>query len=511
MLKKIRGVSYFASALLLSLSWLFIIPHKALAAPGTNWTGLGDGTTWNDASNWDAGVPGNGYIVNFDNSSNILAEQLNNDIGGLTLSAINFSGSSSNGWIISGNAINLSGGITDSTNATDDIDMPVTLTQPQTLDAGTAGANLFFTQSLNFGSNNLGLTGLVDFWPAVPIVGSGPITTNGVGVFSPLIDGDTSLLTSTIHVVTGLLVGSSFGSGAITIDNGASLSPEVQGSTTLTLNNNIDVTGVGDTYFNPPNPNTYGAVSVYQLGNPNINPKLTLAGTVTLHSNSRFGSENIGGIIKLTGPLSGAFTLGTVPQSGAQLVISSSGNTSNTVNGTKLVAWQIHNISNNHSSTIVNAAPGQDWTIDGVRGATDVRDGGLLEGKGKVGRLVVHARGTVSPGHSPGCLSTGNLDIKLSGTYKAQINGGTVCSGYDRLKVSGSVKIRTGGRLVLSVGNSFHPAHGSKYRIISNNGTDAVSGHFKSKPEGQHFTIGNFGFKITYKGGTGNDVVLTRL
>jgi hypothetical protein len=52
---------------------------------------------------------------------------------------------------------------------------------------------------------------------------------------------------------------------------------------------------------------------------------------------------------------------------------------------------------------------------------------------------------------------------------------------------------------------------GNNYTIIAHNGSGAVTGTFNGLPEGAKFTTGGAQFQITYKGGAGNDVVLTQL
>jgi hypothetical protein len=52
---------------------------------------------------------------------------------------------------------------------------------------------------------------------------------------------------------------------------------------------------------------------------------------------------------------------------------------------------------------------------------------------------------------------------------------------------------------------------GTSFTLINNDGTDAVVGTFKGLPEGATLTSGGMTFQISYVGGTGNDVVLTRI
>jgi hypothetical protein len=58
--------------------------------------------------------------------------------------------------------------------------------------------------------------------------------------------------------------------------------------------------------------------------------------------------------------------------------------------------------------------------------------------------------------------------------------------------------------------NKYNPKAGTKFVIISNDGSDAVNGTFKGLAEGATFKGPNKSvLKISYKGGDGNDVVLT--
>ncbi|HET9721796.1 MAG TPA: hypothetical protein VFP32_02085, partial [Candidatus Saccharimonadales bacterium] len=158
------------------------------------------------------------------------------------------------------------------------------------------------------------------------------------------------------------------------------------------------------------------------------------------------------------------------------------------------------------SSASVSVGNNQTYIIDGQRGFVSVNQGGILKGTGTVGDLDVNTGGTVAPGHSPGCLSTGNL--ALNGTYQAEIGGTTACTGYDQMKVTGTVNL-TGSTLVASLYNNYVPKVGESYTIIDNDGTDAVTGTFANLAEGATFKIGSNVLKVTYKGGTGNDVVLS--
>jgi hypothetical protein len=79
-----------------------------------------------------------------------------------------------------------------------------------------------------------------------------------------------------------------------------------------------------------------------------------------------------------------------------------------------------------------------------------------------------------------------------------------------RLDVTGTVNLG-GASLVGSLKSGFlGGTAGTQYTIINNDGADAVVGTFAGLAQGATVNIGGKNFTISYIGGTGNDVVLTR-
>jgi uncharacterized repeat protein (TIGR01451 family) len=116
--------------------------------------------------------------------------------------------------------------------------------------------------------------------------------------------------------------------------------------------------------------------------------------------------------------------------------------------------------------------------------------------------------GTVSPGPGPGILNSGNLNWSSGGpSFVVQLNGTTAGTGYDRLNVTGTVNL-SGATLSGTVG--FAAADGMAFTIITNDGADAITGTFAGLAQGSSVTLSGQKFTISYVGGTGNDVVLTR-
>ncbi|HYR76789.1 MAG TPA: autotransporter-associated beta strand repeat-containing protein, partial [Pyrinomonadaceae bacterium] len=137
-------------------------------------------------------------------------------------------------------------------------------------------------------------------------------------------------------------------------------------------------------------------------------------------------------------------------------------------------------------------------------------NGGILGGAGTMGAVTSTASGgSLAPGSGgPGLLNSGNVNLSTgSPSFVVELNGTTAGSGYDQLNVTGTVNL-TGASLSGTVG--FTPAIGSTFTIINNDSTDAVTGTFAGLSEGSNIVLSGYNFTISYTGGTGNDVVLTR-
>ncbi|MEA2165787.1 MAG: fibronectin-binding autotransporter adhesin [Thermoanaerobaculia bacterium] len=113
--------------------------------------------------------------------------------------------------------------------------------------------------------------------------------------------------------------------------------------------------------------------------------------------------------------------------------------------------------------------------------------------------------GYVSPGPN-GVLHTKSLTF--SAPIPGGFGGGLVVfvnpSGNSQMDVTGAVTLN-GAQLGISASGA--PAIGQRFTIINNDGTEPVIGTFAGFPEGA--SIGST-FTISYHGGDGNDVVLTR-
>jgi autotransporter-associated beta strand protein len=261
--------------------------------------------------------------------------------------------------------------------------------------------------------------------------------------------------------------------GAITLAANNSLAANASGTISLSnASNALTASGIGTISFNGAN--------VTGAGNLSTGGGLTVSNTGS--------SSTLSGVIAGSGGLT-KLGAGTLVLSGA-----------NTYTG----------------ATAINVGR---LDIDGsLDSNTTVNSGATLGGTGTINSaktLTVNSAGAVAPGTSPGILNTGSVTFNSSSILAVEIGGTTPGNGptnHDQLNVTGTVSL---GNAVLGLSsfNGFAPSAGQSFVIISNDGTDGVTGTFNGLGEGA--TIPNFlgsslNATITYQGGTNsNDVVLT--
>jgi autotransporter-associated beta strand protein len=138
--------------------------------------------------------------------------------------------------------------------------------------------------------------------------------------------------------------------------------------------------------------------------------------------------------------------------------------------------------------------------------AVTVNTGGALDLNGQpdtVGPMTITGGTVKTSGTNLGRVTAGNTSFNAASTLAMKLAGtGT----SDRLTVNGTLTV--GGTLQLSTTSAVAP--GAAITLIDNDGTDAVAGTFANLPQGASLTVGGQSFTISYTGGTGNDVVLTR-
>jgi hypothetical protein len=227
-------------------------------------------------------------------------------------------------------------------------------------------------------------------------------------------------------------------------------------------------------------------------GASNVNFPLTVPVGASLTVNGT-GQLTVGGAIKVTNGPGTSFNLGggTVSASAVDL----SGNSS-------LFNWT--------GGTLRITGAGSSFG-----GTLTVPNGGVLGGGGIItDPVVVSPGGKLSPGGSPGILSTGSITFSSGSTLVEEVNGNQPgVGGYDQLNVTGSVNL---GGATLNLLLGFAPNVGDNFVIVDNDGTDPVLGTFANLPQGGTITAvdplkrGDV-FQISYTGRDGNDVVLSMI
>lgn len=506
---KIKRILELGTSFTLALSSILTISIPVALATSYNctWTGLGGDNKFSTASNWSncngaEPQPGDDDTLIF-NKDDVVAGVLDNDLApGASFSSIIIDGSGVDGFTFTGNSITFvdsGGSITDNSSTAgsfDVFDLPINMSVNHVISVSNANVEV------TLGSSTSALSG------------TGNISKAGAGTL--VMSGDNTSWTGSLTAASGSVWATSpnaFGSSLTDaiFNNGSDF--VIFSCSDFTFNGNVTLNDSSSiTTGDYPNPKLYGAVGCAGGGGtadenygyaPEDSSSLTLAGDINLGSDITFAG--IAGTTNITGDLLGSHSITMLPGYSGKLVINSSNNASNTPNGTYTSGLFSKTISDSSSNT-VEIFKNNSISIDGSRGATTVHSGGTLNGTGTVGVLDVETGGNVGPGHSPGCLTTGNLT--LNGAYQAQLGGTAACSGYDQLIVTGSVNL-TGATLDTTLYNGFVPAGGQSYTIVNNDGVDAVVGTFSGISEGSAFTASGVTYKITYQGGSGNDVVLT--
>jgi fibronectin-binding autotransporter adhesin len=235
---------------------------------------------------------------------------------------------------------------------------------------------------------------------------------------------------------------------------------------------------------------------------------LTISAPITLNANQTFttADANFAGPIDLNGKTltvnaSGITAIsGSLIGSGALIVSADPG--SFDLTGTSSFTGTITlqgSLSNMYvGGTVTNATfignSGTRLRADGTLAATSLVGGALIVGNKSFNTI--------------GIVSTGNLSFQ-SGFLNLDIINPTPGTGHDQIRVTGTVSL-TGPTLAVSLPSTL-PTAGQTFVIIDNDGTDPVVGTFSTLPEGATLTVGPVSFRISYVGGTGNDITLTVL
>jgi len=482
---------------------LAAIPVLPTYAATITWNGDGDGTTFADGDNWVGDVaPTDGDDLVFPADPDMYPDPivLTNDlVAGTSFNSIQVTEGTSSylGTIeITGNEIDLAGDITIDDDDYTDLRLNLDVTFSATVDIQGNLATVSFgayggTTSLDLGANNLTIGGTTNTFVHIysVLTGSGDITQDNGGLI--------------------LYAANASYAGAITADNLIANFVSALGSTAgaTTVNGNLRFNLPAGNLEITEDLNVGGAITFNTsatspgLGATGYGPNVTFTGDVTL-------SDDVELLIDPYTWLGKTVSFENVDLAGFEITSGWGPAATVIVNDRELDTEVVVQTLTDETSDYVFAAPGYRYIVNGVRANTFIYNTGRLMGTGEVGELTVYEGGILAPGESPGCLASGNLIFYAGGIYEFEIEGDTVCTEYDQMQVTGTVDV-TDAILDVQRLSSYTPAAGTQFIIIDNDGTDAVTGEFEGMPAGSTFTIEGVTYRISYTGGSGNDVVLT--
>jgi autotransporter-associated beta strand protein len=542
----------------------------AARAANFTWLGTGGDTNWSTAANWDTGAaPGNGDKLIFDASSgtnltsnndvgvlNNLDLQLSNTVGGnVTISGTSFrvgslgiynlssyalnintditlSSSASFSVWRSGGSINLNGNVS-LVNRTLSLQCQVSGSQVSHVVAGTISGSGGLTYSAS-GNTVCEIRAAQTYTGTTRLMNNATIRLAGAGslpnrTYVLLNDAGTTLDLNGVSDTVGHIAGNGrvLLGGATLTTGGDNSTSSLNGA--ISGNGNLIKEGTGA--FMLRGNNTYSGFTRINSGSIltlkkecipdgsavilNGTASLSLSGTTetigslsgeatttvntgntTLRTGGDGTSTTYAGVIAGNGGLTkqggGVFTLtGVNTYSGATTVEA----------GTLRLNGGANRLRTNTNLTV---AAGAVLHLDGCN--QSVRS---LAGSGTVtttGGGVLTISRTLEPGASPGVLTVGNFALDAGATTNVELDGSNPGTQYDQIVATGDVSLN--GTLSVSLG--FTPAKGQSFTLIDKTSAGPVAGTFSGLAEGATLTVGGINLRISYVGGDGNDVTLTR-
>jgi len=426
------------------------------------WSGGGAGGNWTTAANWVGGMaPVGGADLTFPGGvSKVVAT--NDYPAGAEFRSLYFL---ANSYVLRGNPLVLTGGITNDAPSGETVvslDMAVS---PSNFEIAVGNSSILRLQGA--------ITRGAPFSPQWFKTGSGILR----------LEGNTANTQSQVEVKEGELdlaktAGVNAVSGSLIVGDGTSAAAVVL----LGDEQVVDTAGV----------------TVNSLARLDLNGH-----TESIEALNGGGSIELGGILSLGGQLnilSQGYFSGDISGWGG---LTKSGSGYLTLSGT-----------NNYTGTTVLTDGYLD--IEGMQTNSQVRlDGGVLLGRGWAGVLVGNSGGIVRPGSGSAAFQVAlhSRDVSFNPSITFEPTLTSTSPGYEnfKLQVTGTVSLGGCALRLMRNPNNFVPPVGSTFVTIDNDGTDPVVGTFGDLPEGAVFGGAGTTFRISYHGGDGNDVMLTRV
>ena len=521
---------------------------EAIGTPGDirlTWSATPTSGAWSVGVNWIGGNPPiTGAALTFGATS---VSSLTNDQSSLSVNGIGFSAGAP-AYTIGGNALALAGDIANNASTTQTFSLPLQLSNSVaiTTTTGTVAITgvISGASSANgltkAGAQPLSLTGLNTF--AGPFtLASGTVSIAGIGAGSAGSPTAGALGRGTVTLNGGTLTSSAAATiyNNVVVPAGATVN---LASTTanLTIAGNLSGTGTinesgantGGTYFNGDNSGFTGTFNSSNATNHRVRFNAPTAGSANaawVLNNSQtdgYGFNFGNGTISF-GALSGGGVFRNDSSASTSLVVMSIGalNTNTTYSGSIVQnSGRQIGVAKVGTGTLTISGNGNTYTggttvtagtllVNGTIVGNTTVTVGTLGGSGKAGNVTVGigsgAGSILAPGNATigNFTATGSLALNADATLAVQINSSTGAA--DKVSAA-NVTLNNATLAIAELGSGALP-YGTAFTIVDNTGTLPVSGTFSGLPEGAMFTAAANLFRISYQGGTGNDVVLTAI
>jgi autotransporter-associated beta strand protein len=530
------------------------ISSEVFGNPGTTsstWDDEPASNVFNAAANWvENAVPVSPAVLTFKNTE---TSAISNDVTGLTASRIVFAEDAVN-YSIGGNSINLKSDLINSSAQNQTLSLPIVLDGQL---------------NVNAKNNSLELSGIISGTGSLLKTGTSALIMSGANTYSgnTIIRGTTGYRwgsTDGIQVLgigtgtSGIPTAGPLGTGKIIMDGGA-LYTGIN-TATATLYNDIEVaTGKNGFFYERQGPlNLYGKLlgggTFTNDGSDNY-ANISLYGnnsgfTGTFITRLRSGNHRMSFMVPESGSANAAWLLDAQGADCHRIMFTSGalefgslsgrGGIRCNVAGTPVIRIGALNTNTNFSGTMANASGTLSvekvgtgtLTFSGnstFGGATTILNGtfllnnsgstgtynspviaqnGALGGNGKSTNAVTIGTGAVlvpgTDGTAGTFTTTGLLTLNADATYKVDVNNSA--ASCDKT-IAANISLNQSKLVLNSIDSGALPS-GTAFTILDNTGTGSITGTFKDLPEMALISVGGYDFRITYKGGTGNDVQL---
>lgn len=504
---------------------------EELGVPGAwsgTWSTTAADTAWSTAASWEGGIaPVSPAILRFGTSA---TTTLTNNITALEVPRITFTPGAS-AYVINGNEITAGTDITNNSTTAQIINTPLLLNRTLTVnvDSGSvrlAGAIRGTGALVKHGSTALTVSGANTFtggttiydsnggWPpngVLNVTGVGTDTSGPLGTGPIVMSGGALRNEGTAVLYNDVIIKENTKSYFYAPAGGFTLAGKLKGSGTVELDNdnyngfmltgdNSEFTG---TFISKTRSSyqrmwfsttTSGSAKATWILNSNFTDAHRIAQVGTYH----FGALEGTGLLNIFNNIE--LSIGALNKDCEFKGLTNGTSARFTKVGT--AKFTLSGLCNNYGVTTVK---GGKLMVNGEIASPVVVDTGLLGGLGYIASsITVNAGAILAPGDDNiGELTTrGLLTLQPGAIFKIETNAQQA----DTLSAKGVI-INNAVLSVQKTGGDAYPT-GARFLLADNTSTTPVTGTFSGLPELAILTLDGVDFRITYKGGDGNDIVL---